>query len=234
MQSMVERLFWHDPEIRALSPEGKLVAAYLMFTPYLHISGLFPMTTGLIAADTGLAPEVVDTLWNPLSVMKFCYRDEAGGLVWVRNLLRKQGPGQQNEKAAAKQVQAYRKSPLAEKLLEYYPAVRRWLPKGRVSNTLSDFDPAKVEMPVALHGTIFRAGWLTWIKHRREIKKPLTPTSVAKQLKFLAGLGTQRAMQSIDQSIEKGWIGLFSGEGRSSGAEAGVSQPVRTPGRTHE
>lgn len=49
--------------------------------------------------------------------------------------------------------------------------------------------------------------WADWCQHRKEIRKPLTATTCAKQAKMLAGHHAPDAV--INQSISNGWTGLF-------------------------
>lgn len=49
--------------------------------------------------------------------------------------------------------------------------------------------------------------WADWCQHRKEIRKPLTATTCAKQAKTLAGHHVPDAV--INQSISNGWTGLF-------------------------
>ncbi|KIC79347.1 helix-turn-helix domain-containing protein [Pseudomonas sp. C5pp] len=49
--------------------------------------------------------------------------------------------------------------------------------------------------------------WADWCQHRKEIRKPLTATTCAKQAKTLAGHHAPDAV--INQSISSGWTGLF-------------------------
>jgi hypothetical protein len=66
------------------------------------------------------------------------------------------------------------------------------------------------QMPPILEASpAFRAVWDEWKKHRKEKRKPLTPTSVNRQLKELAGWGPDRAIAAIQHSITKGWTGIF-------------------------
>jgi len=51
--------------------------------------------------------------------------------------------------------------------------------------------------------------WSEWEQHRKEKKQKLTPMSVKKQLKFLAGRSNQEIITIIEQSIRNGWTGLF-------------------------
>ncbi len=55
----------------------------------------------------------------------------------------------------------------------------------------------------------FKEAWLEWRIHRKEKKKPLTPSTMKMQLKKLASVGEIRAIRMISYSIEKGWEGLF-------------------------
>ena len=68
-------------------------------------------------------------------------------------------------------------------------------------------------IPAELDTPLFRTAWEEWIQHRREIKKPLTPSSASKQLKDLAGWGECVAIAAIDVSIRNGWTGLFEPKG---------------------
>ena len=74
------------------------------------------------------------------------------------------------------------------------------------------------EFPAELSGSeSFKIAWQEWTKHRCEIRKALTPTTTARQLKKLATWGPTKAVQSIGQSIEHGWAGLFDPDGKRNG-----------------
>jgi hypothetical protein len=57
--------------------------------------------------------------------------------------------------------------------------------------------------------TAMFTSWQEWGQFRKEIKRPLTPTAVSRQLNFLKSLTESQALASIDQSIRSGWTGLF-------------------------
>lgn len=65
----------------------------------------------------------------------------------------------------------------------------------------------EIELPFSSNE--FREAWTDWEQHRREIKKPLTSTSVRYQLKDLAALGEAEAIAKLTRSITSGWQGMF-------------------------
>jgi hypothetical protein len=64
------------------------------------------------------------------------------------------------------------------------------------------------EFPV-LNNSDFLEAWKEWETYRKEIKHSLTNTTRKKQLTFLSKHPVQTAIDMINQSIEKGWQGLF-------------------------
>lgn len=77
--------------------------------------------------------------------------------------------------------------------------------------------------------------WAEWVQHRREIRKPLTETSCARQAAQLATCPSPDAV--ILESIANGWQGLFPG--KSSGPPSGkpsnfTNLPKHTPDSHHE
>ena len=67
----------------------------------------------------------------------------------------------------------------------------------------------KEEIQLPFSSDEFREAWSDWQQHRREIKKPLTSTSVRYQLKDLAALGEAGAIAKLTRSITSGWQGMF-------------------------
>jgi hypothetical protein len=50
--------------------------------------------------------------------------------------------------------------------------------------------------------------WADWVQHRVEKKKPLTPLSIKKQIKFLEPLKDIHR-EILNKSIQNGWTGIF-------------------------
>ena len=51
--------------------------------------------------------------------------------------------------------------------------------------------------------------WVAWVQHRRELRKPLTASTAARQLAMLAKLPPDQACACVEASITNGWQGLF-------------------------
>ena len=71
------------------------------------------------------------------------------------------------------------------------------------------WSPSAIEIPEALNTAGFLNAWGRWCDHRREMKKPLTKTSTAQQLKELASMGESRAVSALHRSVKNGWQGIY-------------------------
>lgn len=77
----------------------------------------------------------------------------------------------------------------------------------RVSNPRAAKDEIVMSLPFPSEE--FAEAWRSWLQHRKEMRKPVTPSSAAKQLVKLKAMGEKRAIAAINHSIEKGWQGIF-------------------------
>jgi hypothetical protein len=66
-----------------------------------------------------------------------------------------------------------------------------------------------VAIPEVLDTPDFLKVWEEWKAYRKELRKPVTPTTARRQLEHLAECGPAAAAAMILQSIEHGWQGLF-------------------------
>lgn len=80
--------------------------------------------------------------------------------------------------------------------------------EGKGKKGIVQKNGASFEFPSNLQTDKFKEAWGCWVKHRKEIRKPLTPTSSSQQLKMLSGLGEPMAISAIEYTIQKGWQGL--------------------------
>jgi len=73
-------------------------------------------------------------------------------------------------------------------------------------NTKKEFLPDTVPLPFS--GEEFQKAWHKWCEHRREIKKPLTPTCCNQQLAWCEKVGKDRAVAALDHTMRQGWVGI--------------------------
>ena len=66
-----------------------------------------------------------------------------------------------------------------------------------------------VGLPAELDTSEFRECWLDWLKHRKEIKKPVGPTGQTAAWAKAVEAGLEAAIAGMRQSMAAGWQGLF-------------------------
>jgi hypothetical protein len=84
--------------------------------------------------------------------------------------------------------------------------------------------PEGVAVVLPFDSEAFRDAWITWERHRKEIKKKLTPSTIEKQLAAIAKMGEAEAIEAINNSVEKGYTGIFPPSG---GAQQNQAAKVR-------
>ena len=87
-------------------------------------------------------------------------------------------------------------------------------PKG-VRKRSPGFDPMSVELPDWLDADL----WGRWVRHRVQIRKPLTEEAAKQQIRDLAGFKEQGHTPEavITHAIGKSWQGLFAPNGAAAG-----------------
>lgn len=85
------------------------------------------------------------------------------------------------------------------------------------------------KFPASLRTARFAATWSLWEKHRREIRKPLTQTSVEQQFKVLASWGEARAIAAIEFTIGQGWTGIKEPYATNGNGAHGKRRPEPEP-----
>jgi hypothetical protein len=81
-------------------------------------------------------------------------------------------------------------------------------------------------LPENLRTPAFEACWATWLIHLKAKRKSPTPPTQQFQLKKMSKLGPARAIEAIENSIEKGWQGIFAPE---VSAVPSATLPPRNP-----
>ena len=82
-------------------------------------------------------------------------------------------------------------------------------PKKEVQRRKSKAGDPVDSIPLPFTSKEFAEAWENWKRHRKEIKKKLTETSVIMQFQDLTDIGEPRAIAAINHSIKKGWQGIY-------------------------
>jgi hypothetical protein len=69
----------------------------------------------------------------------------------------------------------------------------------------------------------FMKAWDDWQQHRREIKKPLTPTATQEQMRQFKAWGEVRSITAIRHTIKNGWQGIREPD---QAAQANQNKPM--------
>lgn len=85
-------------------------------------------------------------------------------------------------------------------------------PTVRLRNRRSA-DPWSTAMETMTSDTLrtddFKSAWSAWVAYRAELRKPLTPSTIKRQITTLQDMGVNDAIAAIERSISNGWTGLF-------------------------
>ena len=82
-----------------------------------------------------------------------------------------------------------------------------------------------IEFPSSLDTPEFRNAWTEWERHRRESRKPITPTSRKQQFSKLDALGPARAIAALQHSTACGYQGVFEPGNQATKPTGAMCQP---------
>lgn len=85
--------------------------------------------------------------------------------------------------------------------------------KGREGKEGKEKRQAASPMPLPFSSDSFAQAWAMFGQHRRELRKPLTPTASKMALEQLERMGEDRAIAAIKHTIAKGWQGIREPDG---------------------
>lgn len=119
--------FWTSPDIRGLSNEARLLAAYLLTNQHCTMTGLYRIPVGYVAEDLGWDHDTVSKGFDELCHMGFITREEPNDWTLVHKFLK--WNTLKNQKHAIGFEKVYDqipdsvnlKSSLAGHILEYAP-----------------------------------------------------------------------------------------------------------------
>ena len=233
MKRFTETTKWRDPWFRKLTPQAKLLWFYI--TDNCDSTGLIDLDLEAATFDTGakLNEKHVGELESRLQ------RINGGGKFFVGKfipfqygILSDACPAHKpilrlvRERSLSQSEIGYQ-YPNARVLVGYqYPTGKEEDKKGKEEGIVKGSEVAPIPEGFS---DAFGDVWLSWLKHRQEIKKPLTPTSVAEQLKQLTEWGEPRSTAAITHTIRKGWQGLVEPDPKRDSVPAPKSKDWMHP-----
>jgi hypothetical protein len=116
----IDTSIWHDPKIRDLSPEGKLLAVYLFANDQSHVSGLYFFRKSSAIEDLCIKSSRFDESFASLCKSGFCKWDAENRIIWVVNMLKRQRPNPKILTSVARHLESLHHSPLIPLFLERY------------------------------------------------------------------------------------------------------------------
>jgi len=131
-------------------------------------------------------------------------REEAGAIV-LPNFRRHNGKSAKNRVLSRVRMQRYRRNKRYAAGVTTLPLEKRREEKKKQP----PLPPAELKFPDLLNSPQFLTAWAKWVAYRKELHKPLKPSTVAEQIAFLARQ-PQDAIAIIETSIRSGWTGLFA------------------------
>lgn len=124
MYRKIDTSIWTDPRVRALGPPEKLLFVYLITNNHSHVSGIYYLPIPLICHELGLSEEQFGWGIDTLSKGYLALYDTPSEVVWVVNMLRKQGSGQKIIQSVASQLRTLHKCPLIGRYLKHYAELK--------------------------------------------------------------------------------------------------------------
>jgi hypothetical protein len=206
----MEHVLPEKPEVLALSQVlrldrfavvGRLHAIWSWFDRHTQdgsVAGVTPAFLDTLVSHEGFAAAMTSVGW---------LKERSDGRISVPNFDRHISKSAKERALGSERTRRSRNAPT---VTEASPEKRRE-EKRRNGDTspLPPFDPLAVTFPPPLESQRFIDAWSRWVRHRREKRKPLTPTSVSQQLADMAIMGEERAIAALSHSIRNGWTGIF-------------------------
>lgn len=239
----IDPRIWNDEKFRKLTFEGRAVALYCLTTDQSNRIGIFNFNVFKAADDLGLKYTVFDTVFNTVCNTMNWHFAKVFRILYLPTWWKYNQPD--NEKHFLGCMKDLDDIPNCElKLLFLTNCIfldgdfkslmdtvsKRYSIQYRNSMAYQEQDQdqeqdqeqetspcgdVKISIPENLDLPEFNQAWSEWVRHRKEIRHALKPTTERAQLKKLSAMGSRLAIQAIRNSIEHGYIGLFEPNGKN-------------------
>lgn len=223
--------FWTDPDIQSLSDTAKLLACYLLSGPHTTALGAFRLPSGYVSTDMGKGFETLAEPFTELLRIGFATRCERTQWVFVHRFLKWNQPENPNQIKSVRKLfgEVPKDVVFFENLKELIeglgtnppnPSERVKKPFRNQEQEQEQKQDQKQEKRVgaaapaatAIPDWLPASAWLTYVDHRKAIRKPMTDRAVELAI---AKLGTLRneghdPSKVIDLCVMSGWTNLIA------------------------
>ena len=206
MKRFTETTKWSDPWYQDLSPENKLLWNYLCDS--CDSCGVWKVNVRLANFQLGFevhSQTVLELFGKRIHVLS--------PEKWFLTSFVKFQYGELSEDCRPHKpiLELVKRHGLERVLKDYQSPTGRAKDKTRQDKDallISEGEPEGKLFPASLDLPEFRAVWIRWEKHRKEIKHPLTPEMTKASLEKLSKFSLNEAIEIIKFTLEKGWQGL--------------------------
>ena len=197
-----------------MSMEAAEVGVYIRLLCYQWEHDTIPNDERALARITGTFPDEFSVIWPKVKAKFISTNGELSGGLYNERL---EGERQKKQEISEKRARAANAMHMQSKRgCKKDAKGSRKKEVGRREDRKKEEGSRKEEkspFPASLDTPAFRAAWKKWEAHRKEIKKPLTPTSTSQQLKRFGEWGVDRSIAAIEYTIEKSWQGIREPDG---------------------
>lgn len=237
--------FWESERVAGMEDAAVSLYLWLLWRQWKH--GSIPSDLGTLERilPRGRWPDLA-RLWPQVSP---CFQEVDDRLQNERLEVERDVAGDRSKhgrKAANERWERYRAEKDARAMPEHSPSNAGAMPTQCLNRTEQDkteqdtqkarkragFDAIALldeEFPDLASVPAVKAAWGKWAQHRKESKKPLTPTAARQQLTKGREKGPVRFLAVLEHSTACGYQGLFEPGGKD--APKGINGQEMTPGQ---
>ncbi len=201
MKRFTETTKWSNPWFQELSYQAKLLWFYIFDN--CDNAGVWIVNKKLAEFQLGMTINW-DATFKELSInIEFLSRDK----LWIKSFISEQ---------YRKLSQNCKGHDHIFELLNKHEIKIQWGPNGVPMGSRphrhgvpKEEKVNKEKFKLPFESKEFSDAWDSWVSHRKDIKQPLTPTSMNRQIETFKQWGEAKSIEVINRSILSGYQGLF-------------------------
>jgi hypothetical protein len=186
---------WIPAEVLALPLSVSAKVTYGILSGLDNEDGCFA-SNGYLAAALSVSDRQVRTIISELEDAKLIIRGSSNGVRIIRTV----------EKDALCKVVGVEENFLPRRKKTSAGGGRK-LPPYSIDDNIGDINKGMVQLP--FNSDAFKDAWNRYNKHRRQIQRPISKSQVIALFEQFKEWGEAFSIESIINSIVRGWVGVF-------------------------